>query len=65
MTFLLLQTARLVLTGCILIGGYELFCGFLEKDRKKKRIGILMIVIPVVLLVLTVAAAIVFWPNEK
>ena len=55
MTFLLLQLARLAFAGSVLIGGYELFVGWLEKDTKKKRIGILMIVIPIALLAVILA----------
>lgn len=51
MTELLQALAKLAVTAYMLAGGYTLFCGFLEKSRKKKIIGALILIVPTVLLI--------------
>lgn len=43
---------KLGVTAYLLFGGYTLFCGYLEKNRKKKLAGVLILVIPTVLIAL-------------
>ena len=34
----------------LLFGGYTLFCGFIEKSRKKRIIGALVLIVPTILI---------------
>lgn len=51
MTALLQSLVKLAITAYLLFGGYTLFVGFLEKNRKKKLAGVMILVIPTVLLI--------------
>ena len=46
--------AKLAVTVYLLFGGYTLFCGFIEKNRKKKIIGALVLIVPTVLLIVAI-----------
>ena len=53
MTQVIQALAKLGVTIYLLFGGYTLFCGFIEKNRKKKIIGALVLIVPTVLLIVT------------
>lgn len=46
--------AKLAVTVYLLFGGYTLFCGFIEKNRRKKIIGALVLIVPTVALIVAV-----------
>ena len=45
---------KLVITAYLLFGAYTLFCGFLEKNRKKKIVGALVLIVPTVVIIAAV-----------
>ena len=51
MSVLLTNLIKLLITVYLLFGGYTLFCGFLEKSRKKKIVGALVLIVPTVALI--------------
>ena len=51
MSVLLSNLIKLAVTVYLLFGGYTLFCGFLEKNRKKKIIGALVLILPTAALI--------------
>ena len=51
MSVLLTNLIKLLITVYLLFGGYTLFCGFLEKNRKKKIVGALVLIVPTVVLI--------------
>lgn len=55
MTAVIRSIVKLIITAYLLFGGYTLFIGFLEKNRKKKIIGTLVLVVPTVLIVIAIA----------
>lgn len=55
MSVLLTNLIKLLITIYLLFGGYTLFCGFLEKNRKKKIVGALVLIVPTVVLIAAIA----------
>ena len=53
MTQIIQSLVKLEITAYLLFGGYILFCGFLEKSKKKKIAGALILIIPTIALVVT------------
>ena len=51
MNQILSSLVKLGVTIYLLFGGYTLFCGFLEKSRRKKIAGALILLIPTVILI--------------
>jgi len=51
MSVLLSNLIKLAVTVYLLFGGYTLFCGFLEKNRKKKIVGALVLILPTAALI--------------
>ena len=58
MTVVWQSLVKLGITAYLLFGGYTLFCGFLEKNRKKKIVGALVLILPTVALI---AAIVILW----
>ena len=52
MTQIIQAVAKLLITFYLLFGGYTLFCGFLEKNKKKKIVGTLVLVVPTAAIVI-------------
>ena len=50
MTAVIQSLVKLAITAYLLLGGYTLFAGFLEKSRKKKLAGALILLLPTVLI---------------
>ncbi len=48
MTVVWQSLAKLGVTVYLLFGGYTLFIGFLEQNRKKKIIGALVLIVPTI-----------------
>lgn len=48
MTVVWQSLVKLGVTVYLLFGGYTLFIGFLEKNRKKKIIGALVLIVPTI-----------------
>ena len=53
MTVIIQSVVKLLITAYLLFGFYTLFCGFLEKNKKKKIAGALILIIPTIALVVT------------
>ena len=53
MTVVWQSLVKLGVTVYLLFGGYTLFCGFIEKSRKKRIIGALVLIVPTILLIVT------------
>ena len=53
MTQIIQSVVKLAITAYLLFGGYILFCGFVEKSRKKKIAGALILILPTIALVVT------------
>ena len=53
MTVVWQSRVKLGVTVYLLFGGYTLFCGFIEKNRKKRIIGALVLIVPTILLIVT------------
>ena len=53
MTVVWQSLVKLGVTVYLLFGGYTLFCGFIEKNRKKRIIGALVLIVPTILLIVT------------
>ena len=53
MTVVWQSLVKLGATVYLLFGGYTLFCGFIEKSRKKRIIGALVLIVPTILLIVT------------
>ena len=53
MTVVLQSLVKLGVTIYLLFGCYTIFVGFLEKSRKKKIVGALVLIIPTVALIIT------------
>ena len=51
MTVVWQSLVKLGVTVYLLFGGYTLFCGFIEKNRKKRIIGALVLIVPTILLI--------------
>ena len=51
MSVLLPNLIKLFVAVYLMSGGYLLFCGFLEKNRRKKIIGALVLIVPTVMLI--------------
>ena len=45
---------KLVITAYLLFGAYTRFCGFLEKNRKKKIVGALVLIVPTAVIIAAV-----------
>ena len=52
MTEVLQSLVKLALTAYLLFGGYTLFVGFLEKNKKKKIAGVLILILPTVAIII-------------
>ena len=52
MTEVLQSLVKLALTAYLLFGGYTLFVGFLEKNKKKKIAGALILILPTVAIII-------------
>lgn len=52
MTAVIQSLVKLAVTAYLLYGAYTLFVGFLEKNRKKKLVGALVLTVPTLLIVL-------------
>ncbi|MBP0975728.1 MAG: hypothetical protein J6Z40_05660 [Oscillospiraceae bacterium] len=50
MTVVWQSLVKLGVTIYLLFGGYTLFCGFIEKSRKKRIIGALVLIVPTILI---------------
>ncbi|MBP0966759.1 MAG: hypothetical protein IK134_10690 [Oscillospiraceae bacterium] len=50
MTVVWQSLVKLGVTIYLLFGGYTLFCGFIEKNRKKRIIGALVLIVPTILI---------------
>lgn len=50
MTVVWQSLVKLGVTIYLLFGGYTLFCGFIEKNRKKRIIGTLVLIVPTILI---------------
>ena len=50
MTVVWQSLIKLGVTIYLLFGGYTLFCGFIEKSRKKRIIGALVLIVPTILI---------------
>lgn len=50
MTVVWQSLIKLGVTIYLLFGGYTLFCGFIEKNRKKRIIGALVLIVPTILI---------------
>ena len=55
MTAVIQSLVKLAVTAYLLFGAYTLFVGFLEKDRRKKVAGALILIIPTVLIAVLIA----------
>ncbi len=53
MTVVWQSLVKLGVTVYLLFGGYTLFIGFLEKNRKKKIIGALVLIVPTIAIAVT------------
>lgn len=53
MTAVWQSLVKLGVTVYLLFGGYTLFIGFLEKNRKKKIIGALVLIVPTIAIAVT------------
>lgn len=51
MTQIIQSLVKLGITAYLLFGGYILFCGFLEKNKKKKIAGALILILPTIALI--------------
>ena len=52
MTEVLQSLVKLGLTAYLLFGGYTLFVGFLEENKKKKIAGALILILPTVAIII-------------
>ena len=50
MTVIIQSVVKLLITAYLLFGFYTLFCGFVEKNRKKKIVGTIVQTVPTVLI---------------
>ncbi|MBR4200215.1 MAG: hypothetical protein IKQ91_02920 [Oscillospiraceae bacterium] len=50
MTVIIQSVVKLLITAYLLFGFYTLFCGFVEKNRKKKIVGTIVLTVPTVLI---------------
>ncbi len=55
MTAVIQSVVKLLITAYLLFGFYTLFCGFLEKNKKKKIVGAIVLTVPTALIVILIA----------
>ena len=55
MTAVIQSVVKLLITAYLLFGFYTLFCGFLEKNKKKKIVGMIVLTVPTALIVILIA----------
>ena len=50
MTVIIQSVVKLLITAYLLFGFYTMFCGFLEKNKKKKIVGAIVLTVPTIVI---------------